>query len=206
MVSFVCPLFPFPWQWNCSSDATGGCWEKRSLPRRGILAALPCWSSEPGKDLHWLSHLGACSLSHPPSPKPGCFMGNGLLGMSCQSFEDKSWALAVDWSLLAAVLDFYFFFPLFSLFSPSWALLGARVACARQCRGHHHCWDLAEVPATPRGICSHSLLEEEVVVQWELPPLWAQELPMGEEVVNSLEGKAAPGFNLFLQGDLCSLL
>lgn len=51
-----------------------------------------------------------------------------------------------------------------------------------------------------------SLLEEEVVVQWELPPLWAQELPTGEEVVNSLEGKAALGFNLFLQGDLCSLL
>lgn len=51
-----------------------------------------------------------------------------------------------------------FFFPFFSLFSPGWALLGAPMACDRQCHGHHHCWDLAEVPATPSGICSHSLL------------------------------------------------
>lgn len=37
-------------------------------------------------------------------------------------------------------------------------------------------------------------------MQWDLPPLWTK----GGEVVNSLEGEAAPGCNLFLQGDLCS--
>lgn len=43
-------------------------------------------------------------------------------------------------------------------------------------------------------------------MQCELPPLWAKEMPMGEGVVNSLEGEAAPECNLFLQGDLSSFL
>lgn len=79
------------------------------------------------------------------------------------------------------------------------------MACDKQCHGHQHCWDLDEVPAIPKWHLQSplaSLLEEEVVVQWELPPLWA----MGEEAVNSLEGEAALRYNLFLQGDLCSLL
>lgn len=100
------------------------------------------------------------SVTWAPAPCPilipGCSMGNGLLGMSCQSFEGKSWALVLDWALLAAVFDF-FFPPFFSLL-PKLGSAGSPGGSWQECHGHHHCWGLAEVPATPSGICSHSLL------------------------------------------------
>lgn len=62
---FFVPLpLPLPGQWSFSSNLT--VWRREAF--LGEETALPCWSSEPGKELHWLSHLGTFSLSSPRSP------------------------------------------------------------------------------------------------------------------------------------------
>lgn len=86
----------------------------------------------------------------------------------------------------------------------SWAPVGSWMACKKQCHGHCHCSRLAEVPALAVAPYFAASMQEEEEQQRE--PLCAQQMPLGEGDVNSLEAEVAQDSYLFLQGGVSYLL
>lgn len=144
---FVPLPLPLPGQWSFSSNLT--VWRREAFP--GEETALPCWSSELGKELHWLSHLGTFSPSCPPSPNPGC---SRRMALRCSAVVWRQ-TLRGSWSSASAGSNAWI---LSLLFLSSWVGLCWQPRWLAKSHGHHHPSRLAKVPATPSGVCSCSLL------------------------------------------------
>lgn len=194
---FVPLPLPLPGQWSFSSNLT--VWRREAF--LGEETALPCWSSEPGKELHWLSHLGTFSPSCPPSPNPGC---SRRMALRCSAVVWRQ-TLRGSWSLASAgsnawILSLIFLSSWVGLcWQPRWLAKSNATGTITP-----HIWLKCLPLQVVSAVAPCFAVQEEGVVMVQCQPLRAKQMPVHEGVVNSLEGEAAQESNLFLQGDFSS--